>query len=164
MRYVLIILSLFLLAFDYGTLLQMDRLLGEDLSTFPGILPCEGKIGSRFGVDRGDHLHAGIDIPGIPGTVIHATGAGTVEYSGWSPGRGGYGLHVIIDHGNGFKTVYGHMRTRYVSTGDKVERGQPIGEMGFSGYCRPKGPRGCHTHYGVKLNGNSVDPMRYIVR
>ena len=101
--------------------------------------------------------HNGMDIAspknaGMP--PILACSSGTVVRAGWDPF--GLGLHVAIDHGNGFETVYGHMSRIDVSYGDEVDRGERIGLMGSTG--RSTGP---HVHFMVKYNGVSQDPLNY---
>ena len=94
-------------------------------------------------------MHEGIDI-GVPcGTPIHAAASGTVIYSGWMDG---YGNFVVIDHGNGLATAYGHQSAIYVS-GGSVSQGQSIGAVGSTG-----NSTGCHLHFEVRVNGTPVDP------
>ncbi|MGF1538141.1 MAG: peptidoglycan DD-metalloendopeptidase family protein [Elainellaceae cyanobacterium] len=119
--------------------------------------PAKGaRISSKFGMrpnpfGRGFELHNGIDFPGATGTPIHATGAGTVEKAASSRG---YGQHVIIDHGYGYKTLYAHLSKMAVTAGDSVEREDIIGLMGSTG--RSTGP---HLHYSVYYHGDAVDPQ-----
>lgn len=86
---------------------------------------------------------------------IYACAGGTVVRSGWDPF--GLGLHIRIDHGNGYETVYGHMSRLDASYGDKVKKGEAIGFMGSTG--RSTGP---HIHFMVKYNGSPQDPLKYI--
>lgn len=107
-------------------------------------------------------LHTGIDIGGralgknINGATIVASGDGKVIYAGY---RGGYGNCVIIDHGNGVASLYAHMQTGGigVSVGQSVERRQAIGKVGSTGLST-----GPHLHFEVRINGNPVDPMKYL--
>lgn len=100
-------------------------------------------------------LHAGIDFTSPKGTPIQATGAGTVVKAG----RGtGYGLRVMIDHGYGYKTVYGHMSRIDVKAGQKVTRGQQIGLVGSTGVSTAP-----HCHYEVHLNDKKVNPINYVL-
>jgi murein DD-endopeptidase MepM/ murein hydrolase activator NlpD len=116
------------------------------------IWPVNGPITSGFGW-RWGRMHEGIDI-GVPcGTPIHAAAAGTVIYSGWMDG---YGNFVVIDHGNGLATAYGHQSAIYVS-GGSVSQGQVIGAVGSTG-----NSTGCHLHFEVRVNGNPVDPLGYL--
>ncbi|MBI3385803.1 peptidoglycan DD-metalloendopeptidase family protein [Candidatus Gottesmanbacteria bacterium] len=99
--------------------------------------------------------HMALDIanPGLPG--IAAAGDGVVSLVEYL--RYGYGQHIVIDHGNGFSTLYGHMSEIYVRVGDRVARGQIIGKMGSTG--RSTGP---HLHFEVRINGVPVDPRPYL--
>ena len=101
--------------------------------------------------------HNGVDIAAGRQSAmppILACDSGTVTRSGWDPF--GLGLHVIIDHGDGYQTVYGHMSRLDVSYGEKVSRGEQIGVMGSTG--NSTGP---HTHFMVKYNGVSQNPLDY---
>ncbi len=121
--------------------------------------PCGGVLTSRFGyrpvpIAGAAPFHKGIDIGGSYGTPICASDGGTVEYSGW---QSGYGYLVIIDHGNGFKTYYGHNSSLLVSSGDHVYPGQQIARMGSTGLST-----GNHCHFGIMLNGTFVNPLNYL--
>lgn len=100
--------------------------------------------------------HNGLDIANKSGTAIYAAEAGTVEIAatGWN---GGYGNTILINHGNGKKTRYGHLTTLYVKVGDRVEKGENIGTMGSTG--RSTGP---HLHFEVVINGTRYNPLNYI--
>ena len=100
------------------------------------------------------HFHTGLDIANGCGADIHAADAGVayVYYSNW-----GYGDHVIIAHGNGYTTVYGHMGYIAVSSGQGVGRGQYIGAEGSTG-----NSTGCHLHFEIDQNGSSVNPWDYL--
>ncbi|PIT88565.1 MAG: hypothetical protein COU29_02175 [Candidatus Magasanikbacteria bacterium CG10_big_fil_rev_8_21_14_0_10_36_32] len=104
-------------------------------------------------------LHHAIDIGGKMGTAIYAAKAGTVEVSqcGWNSG---YGCYIIINHGNGVKTLYGHHSRLLVSVGDYVTTGQTIGLMGNTGKVR--GPTGVHLHFEVRINGSLYNPLSYV--
>ncbi|OHV83950.1 M23 family metallopeptidase [Ensifer sp. LCM 4579] len=99
-------------------------------------------------------LHAGIDFRAQTGTRIRSTAAGTVTAAGPA---GGYGNMIEIDHGNGVSTRYAHLAVVLVDVGDRVKAGQVIGKSGSTG--RSTGP---HLHYEVRLNGEAVDPMRFL--
>jgi murein DD-endopeptidase MepM/ murein hydrolase activator NlpD len=99
-------------------------------------------------------LHTGIDLGAGYGTPIHAADSGTVIYATW---MGGYGNVIIIDHGRGISTLYGHQSSLAVSTGAHVARGQVIGYVGSTGFST-----GPHLHFEVRVNGNPVDPMGYL--
>ena len=118
--------------------------------------PCTGTLTSRFGYRNllGSTYHNGIDIANSYGTSIYASDGGTVTYSGW---MSGYGYLVIIDHGNGYQTYYGHNSSLAVSVGQKVYKGQLIARMGSTGRST-----GNHCHFGIKLNGTFVNPLNYL--
>lgn len=101
-------------------------------------------------------LHTGVDFAVPQGTSIHAADSGTVLVAQW---YSGYGYCVIIDHGGGVWTLYGHIREGgiKVSQGQRVERGQKIAESGSTG--RSTGP---HLHFEVRINGTAVNPMPYL--
>ena len=125
---------------------------GNGTSSSGLIWPVNGPITSGFGW-RWGRMHEGIDI-GVPcGTPIHAAASGTVIYSGWMDG---YGNFVVIDHGNGLATAYGHQSAIYVS-GGSVSQGQSIGAVGSTG-----SSTGCHLHFEVRVNGSPVDPLGYL--
>lgn len=103
--------------------------------------------------------HYGLDVAGPMNTPNYAAKAGTVEISqcGWNSG---YGCYVVINHGGGVKTLYGHNNKLLVSPGDYVEAGQTIGLMGNTGNVR--GITGIHLHFEVQINGVKVNPLGYI--
>ena len=117
------------------------------------IWPTSGTITSGFG-PRWGRMHEGIDIAGGSGTPIHAAASGTVIVAGWS---GGYGNLVVIDHGGGISTAYGHNSSLAVSVGQQVTQGQTIAGMGTTGHST-----GVHCHFEVRVNGGAVDPMGYL--
>lgn len=118
--------------------------------------PCTGILTSRFGYRSllGSTYHSGIDIGNSYGTSIYASDGGTVTYSGW---MSGYGYLIIIDHGNGYQTYYGHNSRLVASLGQKVHKGQLIARMGSTGRST-----GNHCHFGVKFNGTFVNPLNYL--
>jgi murein DD-endopeptidase MepM/ murein hydrolase activator NlpD len=130
------------------------------LSAIPSIWPVRGYITSGVG-DRsnpfgggGSENHPGLDIAATHGTAIEAGGDGIVIKAG---PQGGYGNLVVIDHGYGITTRYGHMSRIDVKVGDHVHRGQAVGAIGSTG--RSTGP---HLHYEVRLYDRVVDPMNYL--
>jgi murein DD-endopeptidase MepM/ murein hydrolase activator NlpD len=129
-------------------------------AAIPSIWPCRGWVTSEFGVRRsprgiGTRFHEGIDIAASTGTPIYASGDGVVTFAGY---KHGLGKTVIIDHGFGISTVYGHNSSLYVKEGDTIKRGSSIAAVGRTG--RSTGP---HLHYQVEVDGVPVDPMRYII-
>jgi murein DD-endopeptidase MepM/ murein hydrolase activator NlpD len=117
------------------------------------IWPVNGPVVSGFGM-RWGRMHEGIDIGVGYGTPIHAAASGTVVYSGW---MSGYGNFVIIDHGGGMATAYGHQSAIAVGNGQSVSQGQVIGYVGCTGHCF-----GPHLHFEVRINGSAVDPLGYL--
>ena len=98
--------------------------------------------------------HLAIDIAGNYSSPVYAADSGRVEAVGW--GRG-YGNRIIINHGNGIKTLYAHESKLFVSVGDSVSRGQTIGMVGCTGWCT-----GPHVHFEVYVNGSKVNPLTYL--
>jgi murein DD-endopeptidase MepM/ murein hydrolase activator NlpD len=125
----------------------------------PSLWPVEGTVTSSFG-EREDPFngegafHAGLDISAPSGTVVRATGDGVVDSA---QAVNGYGREVIVDHGHGVKTVYGHLSGMIVMTGQHVVTGQIIGYVGRTG--RSTGP---HLHYEVRINNVPVNPHKYL--
>lgn len=121
--------------------------------------PCNGTITSEqgwrihpiFGYRK---YHSGMDIGVAYGTPIKAAASGTVIMASW---YGGYGYCVIIDHGNGLSTLYGHNSSLHVSYGQKVSRGQTIASAGSTG--NSTGP---HCHFEVRVNGTVTNPRNYL--
>ena len=121
--------------------------------------PLAGEITSDFGwrthpISGAQSFHSGIDIGGDYGEPIYAAQAGTVEYAGWISG---YGNAVIINHGGGISTLYGHCQALLVSTGQSVAQGELIAECGSTG--NSTGP---HCHFEVRVNGEPVNPLGYL--
>lgn len=99
-------------------------------------------------------FHNGVDFAAPEGTPVYATAAGTVSEMGWNPI---FGLMVLIDHGNGLHTLYGHLSSTYVEKGQRVQQSTLIGAVGSTG--RSTGP---HLHYTVYRYGVAVDPLPYV--
>ena len=116
------------------------------------IWPVNGPVVSPFGW-RWGRMHEGIDIGVGYGTPIAAAASGTVIYAGW---MGGYGNLIIIDHGGGIATAYGH-QSSFAVGGGHVSQGQIIGYVGCTGHCF-----GPHLHFEVRVNGSPVDPLGYL--
>ena len=117
------------------------------------IFPASGTITSTFG-PRWGRMHEGVDIAGGAGSPIRAAASGTVIVAGW---QGGYGNLVVIDHGGGISTAYGHNSSLAVSVGQQVSQGQTIAGMGTTGHST-----GVHCHFEGRVNGGAVDPMGYL--
>jgi murein DD-endopeptidase MepM/ murein hydrolase activator NlpD len=117
--------------------------------------PVTGTITSPFGwrsnpFGGAPEFHQGLDIAAPTGTTVTAAAAGTVIMAQW---YGGYGNYILIDHGGGYSTGYGHLSAIYVSVGQSVQRGQAIGAVGSTG--QSTGP---HLHFEVRIGGKPVDP------
>lgn len=108
----------------------------------------------RHPVLGGLHHHNGIDMAGPP-QPVKATAAGLVSQVAFEPG---YGLYIVIDHGNSYETLYGHLAGSFVRVGELVFVGQPIATLGRSGRVT-----GYHLHYAVKKSGVFLDPVGYLV-
>lgn len=119
------------------------------------IRPVSGTVTSRFGA-RWGRGHKGIDIGAPKGTMIYAAASGTVTVSqyGYS---GGYGNYVMISHGNGVETLYGHCTTLLVSAGQYVTQGQAIATVGNTG-----NSTGNHLHLEIRVNGVAQNPQNYL--
>ena len=134
------------------------------LASTPAIRPLsrdvKSWVTSRFGYRKSPftgrrEFHKGLDIASRKGTPILATADGVVTFAGK---KGLLGMTIVIDHGHGMKTRYGHNHKLLKKRGDKVKRWEPIALMGSTG--RSTGP---HTHYEVHLNGIPVNPEKYIL-
>ncbi len=122
------------------------------------VKPVSGHITSRFGANESirDHTHKGLDIAAPNGTTIKATADGKVTYAGW---MGGYGNLVIISHGNGIETYYGHCSKLYVTKGKTVSAGDKIAAVGSTG-----NSTGNHLHFEIRKNGKQINPQTYIYK
>lgn len=128
----------------------------ERFAETPSIWPIYGQVVSPFGYRyfpwRG--LHTGVDITAMYGAPVRAAAAGVVTWAGW---RAGYGRAVIIDHGYGLSTLYGHSSKLAVNVGSKVKKGQIICYIGISGLST-----GPHLHYEVRRNDVPINPVGYL--
>jgi murein DD-endopeptidase MepM/ murein hydrolase activator NlpD len=115
--------------------------------------PVSGPVTSGFGW-RWGRMHEGIDIAVGSGTPVHAAQSGRVIVAGW---MGGYGNLVVIDHGGGLSTAYGHNNSFAVGSGQSVSQGQVVAYSGNTG--NSTGP---HVHFEVRVNGSPVDPLGYL--
>jgi len=130
------------------------------LTAAPTLWPVLGRITASFG-ERADpfnrdegEFHTGVDIAAPAGSPIHATGDGIVHTA---QAENGYGNAVVIDHGYGFQTLYGHMSSFIVTAGQHVDKGQVIGYVGVTG--RTTGP---HVHYEIRINNTPINPHKYL--
>lgn len=125
----------------------------------PSAWPVHGWISSGFG-DRTNPVtakagfHTGVDIANDTGTPIRVTADGVVSFAGW---EGGYGKLVVVNHGNGYSTYYGHLSEIKAAVGRPLKRGDVVGLMGATG--NTTGP---HLHYEIRLYGAAIDPTKYM--
>lgn len=115
------------------------------------VWPTAGRITQKF-----SWYHRAIDIASKMGSPVLAADAGRVIVAGW-PDNIGYGNRIMIDHGNGFMTLYGHLAKILVSVDQTVKRGDLIGEMGSSGRST-----GSHLHFEIRAEGKTQDPLAYL--
>jgi len=140
---------------------NINAKIQEKKSTVNGIVLAykpvtSGSISSRYGVSSRirSSNHTGLDIAATTGTDIVSAASGEVTFSGW---KGSYGYLVVISHGNGVETWYGHCSKLYVSEGEIVEAGELIADVGSTG--NSTGP---HLHLEVRINGIHVNPQNYL--
>ena len=152
---------------SYDELIGLIKSNDERIRSIPAIIPISvednKQYSSGFGmrthpINGQYQMHTGIDINSGAGTPIHATGNGVVESASWRGGSAssGYGNCVIINHGFGYKTLYGHCKEVLVRPGQKVVRGQQIATVGSTGYSK-----GNHLHYEVMVKEQKVNPALY---
>jgi len=134
----------------------------EMLRHLPAIKPVNGSILSGYGmrlhpVLRYNRMHEGVDFRADVGTPVYATGDGDVTISGR---RGSYGIMLVLDHGHGYETRYAHLSgfADGIRPGVSVKRGDLIGYTGNTGMTQ-----GPHLHYEVRINGEPVDPLNYLI-
>jgi murein DD-endopeptidase MepM/ murein hydrolase activator NlpD len=148
---------------SFNDLIDMVNNKTKLLAAIPAIQPISNKqlsrIASGFGyridpIYKTRKAHLGLDFAASSGTPIYATADGIVKFSGFS--TNGYGNHVIINHGFGYETLYGHMVRVNASQGQQVKRGQVIGYVGSTG--KSTGP---HLHYEVHKSGIQIDPINF---
>lgn len=127
----------------------------------PSLWPVQGNLESGFGVRRNPfgggsyEFHSGQDIDAQIGDPVKAGASGQVTFVGW---QNGYGQLIVIDHGGGLTSRYGHLSHIDVAQGQTIERGQFIGRVGSTG--RSTGP---HLHYEIRINDTPVDPLQYLL-
>ncbi|MBT6236542.1 MAG: M23 family metallopeptidase [Bacteroidetes bacterium] len=148
---------------SYNKLIKMAKNKSKMLASIPAIQPIPNKnlrrIASGFGyrldpIYKTRKMHKGLDFSAPTGTKVYATGDAVVKRV--KNRRWGYGKHIVLDHGYGYATLYGHLSRTNVRVGQKVKRGQLIGLVGSTG--KSTGP---HLHYEVHKNGSAVNPVGY---
>ena len=148
---------------SFNELIEMVNNKAKLLAAIPAIQPISNKqlsrIASGFGfridpIYKTRKSHMGLDFAAPSGTPIYATADGIIKFSGFS--TSGYGNHVIINHGFGYETLYGHMVRVGATQGQQVKRGQVIGYVGSTG--KSTGP---HLHYEVHKSGVQLDPINF---
>jgi murein DD-endopeptidase MepM/ murein hydrolase activator NlpD len=132
----------------------------KERARIPSLWPVEGESTDSFGF-RGNpfgggssEFHPGQDIAAPRGTPVLAPADGTVVQAGW---QNGYGQTIVIDHGNGLTTRYGHLSKLEVTAGQEIKRGDELGQVGSTG--RSTGP---HLHYEVRIGDLPVSPLHYL--
>lgn len=150
---------------SFDEVYKMASTKKERQEHIPAIMPIEKNhcsvisgFGTRYHpILHYRRMHTGVDLSAKKGTPIYATGDGVVEVAGRGDATlSGYGITVLIDHGYGYKTLYGHMNDVKVRRGQKVKRGELLGHVGNTGLA--SGP---HCHYEVWLGGKKVNPVYY---
>jgi len=132
--------------------------VGAAVATGPGHMPlARSRLTSAFGVPRtaaggGTRWHAGVDLAAPTGSPVAAAYAGRVTKAAW---QGGYGLLVVVDHGNGLQTRYAHLSRLSVAPGQQVRQGELVGLVGSTGHST-----GPHLHYELRRNGQPVNPLQ----
>lgn len=139
--------------------LQTKKVAGASRVPFGGTFrrPTSGwAVSQVFGHTSYESWHTGIDLDSRSGRTIFASASGKVVSvtRGWG---GGYGNHIVIDHGQGFSTLYGHLSSFNVSSGQWVNQGQVIGTMGSTGWST-----GIHLHFEIRVGGSPRNPMSYL--
>jgi len=148
---------------SFDEIIELSKNKSDMLSSIPAIQPVANKnlkrMASGYGyrmhpVYKTRKLHTGMDFSAPTGTPIYATGNGRVEKV--TKSRSGYGRHVIINHGYGYKTLYGHMSKYIVKRGQRVKRGEIIGYVGSTGTSVAP-----HLHYEVHKDGRKINPAPF---
>jgi murein DD-endopeptidase MepM/ murein hydrolase activator NlpD len=148
---------------SFDEVLEMAKNKTSMMACIPAIIPIKGgasKIGSGFGyrlhpIYKTLQMHPGIDIVSPRGTPIYATGDGVVQTPGGNA-LTGYGICIVINHGFGYQTLYGHMSRKAVTEGQKVKRGELIGYVGSTGMSTAP-----HLHYEVWKSGKKINPVNF---
>lgn len=142
------------------TIAKINELKRKEKATINGVyiavVPVKGNITSRYGARESirDHSHKGLDIAAKTGTPIKAAADGKIKYADT---MSGYGNLIIIDHGNGITTYYGHCSKLYKKEGQTVKAGDVIAAVGNTG-----NSTGSHLHFEIRKNGVYVNPAKYL--
>ena len=148
---------------SFDDVAKMARNKAELLASIPAVQPISNKdlkrMASGFGfrthpIYKTEHFHTGMDFSANIGTEIYATGDGVIERA--DDLAQGYGNHVVINHGFGYETLYGHMSRIAVKEGQRVKRGDVIGYVGSTGMSTAP-----HMHYEVIKNGEKINPINF---
>ena len=147
--------------FSYSEIMKDSEKNSKRYLSYPAIHPSDrekSRLSSRYGYRRDPinhkyNFHDGNDFSAKTGVSVYATADGVVKRSRY---WGTYGNYIEIDHGYGYRTIYGHLSKRKVKLGDRIIRGQKIGEIGNTG--KSTAP---HLHYEIKHHGKNVDPKNY---
>jgi murein DD-endopeptidase MepM/ murein hydrolase activator NlpD len=139
---------------------QLAKAQQQSLLGFPLLIPVKACIVSGFGhrcdpYTHHQHFHAGIDFAAPIGTPIHSAGRGYVKRVGY---EAGYGLMVEINHENGYVSKYAHLSKTFIRTGQRVERGERIANVGNTGWST-----GPHLHYEIIKDGEAINPLQYLM-
>lgn len=142
-------------------LASLEGELEELIASMPSEWPTKGRLSSRFGRRRSPwtekpQFHPGIDIANRKGTPVYASGDAVVEFAGI---KGGNGKAIVLKHGQGITTLYGHLSKIYVKKGDRVRKNQQIANIGNTGKSTSS-----HLHYEVRVNGTPIDPRRILLK
>jgi len=143
---------------DVNDLQEIDDLAA--LPTNGAFWPVEGILTGHYGKWRGGrhrgHYHAGVDIAAPYGTPIHSPLEGVVAFVGH---KGGYGLAIVVEHGDEVATLYAHTSEVFVREGEVIKKGQLLGKVGSSGHST-----GPHLHYEVRYEGHPQNPLAWTQR
>ena len=140
---------------------QRNIFVRGDVNILPSVWPVNGRLMGGYG-RRSDPLsgegemHKGVDISAPMGTPVKASADGIVVHAGWN---GGYGRCVIIDHGNNYQTLYGHLSRMDVMEGQEIRQGETLGGVGTTGHST-----GPHLHYEVHVGSTPVNPYRFLAK
>ena len=138
---------------------QRNIFVRGDVNVLPGVWPVNGRLMGGYG-RRSDpfsgegEMHKGVDISAPMGTPVKAAADGIIIHAGWN---GGYGRCVIVDHGNNYQTLYGHLSRLDVMEGQEIRQGETLGSVGTTGHST-----GPHLHYEVHVGSTPVNPYRFL--